>query len=114
MGYTPPNPGKLSALVTAAQTLSYDARSSCFRTATNEPRFPVVTATSKPGVVEWEVDDLFSGACPLFLLSDVSYQILRDGTLAPDGLSIAYRGQSYLARAVRHGDGSQWAEFSPA
>lgn len=114
MGYTPPNPGKISSLTTAAQTLSYDARLSGFRTATNEPRFPVLTATSKPGVVEWEIDDPFSGSCPLFLVSDTTFQILRDGTLSADGITINYRGQNYTTRAARHGDGSQWVEMATA
>jgi len=114
MGYTPPQPGKLKALTDAAQAFTYDSRSSGFRNALNALVFPVLTATSKPGVVEWEVDDYHSGSCPLFLLSDTTYQILRDGTLSTDGLTVDYRGQSYFARAVRHGDGSQWVELVTA
>lgn len=112
MGYTPPNPGKLSALVTAAITFAHDARSSGFRTPEGM-KFPVLTATSKAGQVEWEIDAI-TGACPLLLLSEGAYAILREGELSADGLTITHHGQSYFARAVRHLDGSQWVELVSA
>lgn len=109
MAYTPPQPGKLSALVAAAQSCTYSTSASAFATTTGELRFPVLTATSAPGVDEWEVDDNGS-KCPLFLLSSTVYTILRDGTLSTDGWSITYSGQTFYFRATRHADGSQWVD----
>lgn len=107
MGYTPPNPGRVSSLVTAALNSTYDMSASAFRGGDGLLRFPVIAQGT--GAIEWQVD-LASTTCPLLLISDTTYQVLRSGTL--NGEQITYRGTTYKVQAVRHGDGSQWVELA--
>lgn len=109
MGYTPPNPGKVSSLLVAAQSFAHDARSSGLRTP-NGLSFPIVVAKSN-GVVEWEIDTTATG-CPVCLISETTYAALRDGTVGADGYTLNYRGANYIVRAQRHLDGSQWVELA--
>jgi hypothetical protein len=111
MGYTPPNPGKLSSLVAAAQSFAHDARSSGLRTPSGLS-FPVAVAKSN-GAVEWEIDTAAT-SCPIFMMSEATYAALRDGTVKADGYTLEHHGSSYLVRSQRHADGSLWVELAAA
>src|SRR5688572_25909934 len=99
----PPDPGITSTVFNALQAMSYDASLQAFKDTAGDRYFLFVQRKSNTvDVAEWvHATDTEGGDNPRGLVPQLTFDVIKSGTLNTQTQKIAYAGKNYRIRLQR-------------